>query len=306
MTETEKAGDVTRCGFVALLGAPNAGKSTLLNRLVGSKISIVTPKVQTTRSRVLGILMEGRTQIIFVDTPGLFKPKKRLERAMVAAAWGGAQDADMSVLVVDVSRKDPIDDNADIIEALKGHGRPVVLALNKIDLMDHEKLLKLSETFWATGVFSDVFMISAHKGHGVPHLAEFLAGKLPEGPFLYDEDQLSDMPMRLIAAEVTREKLFLNMHDELPYSLTVETESWEDKGERGIRIEQTIYVQREGQRKIVLGEGGQAIRKIGTQARAELTNMMERPVHLFLFVKVREDWQDDKERYKPWGLDWGA
>jgi GTP-binding protein Era len=306
MTETEKAGDVTRCGFVALLGAPNAGKSTLLNRLVGSKISIVTPKVQTTRSRVLGILMEGRTQIIFVDTPGLFKPKKRLERAMVAAAWGGAQDADMSVLVVDVSRKDPIDDNADIIEALKGQGRPVVLALNKIDLMDHEKLLKLSETFWATGVFSDVFMISAHKGHGVPHLAEFLAGKLPEGPFLYDEDQLSDMPMRLIAAEVTREKLFLNMHDELPYSLTVETESWEDKGERGIRIEQTIYVQREGQRKIVLGEGGQAIRKIGTQARAELTNMMERPVHLFLFVKVREDWQDDKERYKPWGLDWGA
>lgn len=306
MTETEKAGDVTRCGFVALLGAPNAGKSTLLNRLVGSKISIVTPKVQTTRSRVLGILMEGRTQIIFVDTPGLFKPKKRLERAMVAAAWGGAQDADMSVLVVDVSRKDPVDDNADIIEALKGQGRPVVLALNKIDLMDHEKLLKLSETFWATGVFSDVFMISAHKGHGVPHLAEFLAGKLPEGPFLYDEDQLSDMPMRLIAAEVTREKLFLNMHDELPYSLTVETESWEDKGERGIRIEQTIYVQREGQRKIVLGEGGQAIRKIGTQARAELTNMMERPVHLFLFVKVREDWQDDKERYKPWGLDWGA
>lgn len=306
MTETEKAGDVTRCGFVALLGAPNAGKSTLLNRLVGSKISIVTPKVQTTRSRVLGILMEGHSQIIFVDTPGLFKPKKRLERAMVAAAWGGAQDADMSVLVVDVSRKDPVDDNADIIEALKGHGRPVVLALNKIDLMDHEKLLKLSETFWATGVFSDVFMISAHKGHGVPHLAEFLAGKVPEGPYLYDEDQLSDMPMRLIAAEVTREKLFLNMHDELPYSLTVETESWEDKGERGIRIEQTIYVQREGQRKIVLGEGGQAIRKIGTQARAELTNMMERPVHLFLFVKVREDWQDDKERYKPWGLDWGA
>ena len=306
MTETEKAGDVTRCGFVALLGAPNAGKSTLLNRLVGSKISIVTPKVQTTRSRVLGILMEGRTQIIFGDTPGLFKPKKRLERAMVAAAWGGAQDADMSVLVVDVSRKDPVDDNADIIEALKGQGRPVVLALNKIDLMDHEKLLKLSETFWATGVFSDVFMISAHKGHGVPHLAEFLAGKVPEGPYLYDEDQLSDMPMRLIAAEVTREKLFLNMHDELPYSLTVETESWEDKGERGIRIEQTIYVQREGQRKIVLGEGGQAIRKIGTQARAELTNMMERPVHLFLFVKVREDWQDDKERYKPWGLDWGA
>ncbi|WP_445681981.1 GTPase Era [Radicibacter daui] len=306
MTETEKAGEVTRCGFVALLGAPNAGKSTLLNRLVGSKISIVTPKVQTTRSRVLGILMHDHSQIIFVDTPGLFKPKKRLERAMVAAAWGGAQDADMSVLVVDVSRKDPMDDNADIIDALKAQGRPVILALNKIDLMDREKLLKLSESFWATGVFSDVFMISAHKGHGVPHLAEFLAGKVPQGPYLYDEDQLSDMPMRLIAAEVTREKLFLNMHDELPYSLTVETESWEDKGERGIRIEQTIYVQREGQRKIVLGEGGQAIRKIGTQARAELTNMMERPVHLFLFVKVREDWQDDKERYAPWGLDWGA
>jgi GTPase len=295
----------TRCGHVALIGAPNAGKSTLLNRLVGRKLSIVTPKPQTTRTRLLGIATEGPTQIIYVDTPGIFAPRRRLDRAMVAAAWLGAEDADRTVLLVDAARG--VDrDTRRILDRLGERGRESILALNKIDLVRRDGLLGLVDTLSQEGRFDPVFMISGYTGDGVDDLKRYLAGALPQGPWLFPEDQLSDMPERVIAAEVTREQVFLQLHDELPYGSTVETERWEDKNDGSARIEQVIFVQRPSQRAIVLGEGGQRIKGIGARARAELERMLERRVHLFLFVKVRENWVDDRERYTAFGLDYDA
>jgi GTP-binding protein Era len=295
----------TRCGHVALIGAPNAGKSTLLNRLVGRKLSIVTPKPQTTRTRLLGIATEGPTQIIYVDTPGIFAPRRRLDRAMVAAAWLGAEDADRTALLVDAARG--VDrDTRRILDRLGERGRESILALNKIDLVRRDGLLGLVDTLSQEGRFDPVFMISGYTGDGVDDLKRYLAGALPQGPWLFPEDQLSDMPERVIAAEVTREQVFLQLHDELPYGSTVETERWEDKNDGSARIEQVIFVQRPSQRAIVLGEGGQRIKGIGARARAELERMLERRVHLFLFVKVRENWVDDRERYTAFGLDYDA
>jgi GTP-binding protein Era len=293
-----------RCGFVALVGAPNAGKSTLLNAMIGQKVSIVSPKVQTTRSRVLGITIEGDSQLLFVDTPGIFTPKKRLERAMVAAAWQGANDADLVGVLVDTSRRGIDDDTRGIIEALKEQQRPAILILNKIDLVKHrENLLALTAELNDAGVFTDTFMVSASNGDGVQDLRKFLAARVPEGPWLYPEDQISDMPMRLLAAEVTREKLFLQLHQELPYAATVETEEWEEFDDGSVKIRQIVYVQRESQKAIVLGKGGARIKQIGQAARTELTEFLERRVHLMLFVKVRENWTEDPERYSVWGLD---
>jgi GTP-binding protein Era len=291
-----------RCGFVALLGAPNAGKSTLLNRMVGAKVSIVTPKVQTTRTRVLGIAARGETQLIFVDTPGIFQPRRRLDRSMVAAAWAGAADADIVVLLVD-AEKGLNEDVRRIVEGLEAAGRKAILALNKIDLVKREILLALSATLNETGVFTDTFMISAANGDGVDDLADLLVERLPEGPWLYPEDQLSDMAERQLAAEITREKLFLQLRQELPYALTVETEEWEDRADGSVRIGQVIYVQRDSQKSIVLGKGGKMIKTVGAAAREELEAMLDCRVHLFLFVKVREKWVDDPERYRDWGLD---
>jgi len=294
--------DPTRCGFVAIIGAPNAGKSTLVNRLVGSKVAIVTHKVQTTRARIRGIAMEGRTQIVFVDTPGIFKPKRRLDRAMVDAAWGGAGDADLIVLMVDMeSGRDS--DVERIVEGLKAQGKKAILVLNKADACDREKLLKTAAKLAETGIFSETFMISALTGDGVADLKRHIAALLPEGPWHYPEDQAADIPLRSLAAEITREKLFLRLHDELPYSLTVETEEWEQKKDGSIRIAQVIYVERDSQKKIALGKGGQTIKTIGQLAREELQEMLETKVHLFLFVKVRENWSDDRERYREMGLD---
>ncbi len=290
------------CGFVALIGAPNAGKSTLLNRLVGAKVSIVTPKVQTTRTRVLGIALRGAAQIIFIDTPGIFEPRRRLDRAMVAAAWSGAADADLVVLLVDAV-KGVTGDVRRIVEGLTKAGRTAMLALNKIDLVRRDSLLALSAELNDSGVFTDTFMISATTGDGVDDLMETIIGRLPEGPWLYPEDQLSDMPERLLAAEVTREKLFLQLHQELPYALTVETEEWEDRPDGSVRIGQVVYVQRDSQKAIVLGKGGQRIKSVGAAARAELEEMLGCRVHLFLFVKVREKWGEDPERYRDLGLD---
>jgi GTPase len=291
-----------RCGYVALVGAPNAGKSTLLNQLVRAKVSIVTPKVQTTRSRVLGLAVEGTTQLIFVDTPGIFAPKRRLERSMVAAAWAGAQDADIVVLLVDAARG--IDaDTRRIIDGLKAAGRRAVLALNKVDIVKPEKLLGLADKLSKEGVFEPVFMISGLTGSGVDDLRAHLAAALPEGPFLFPEDQLSDLPQRLMAAEATREQVFLQLHDELPYSSTVETESWEEFKNGSVKISQTIYVQRDSQKAIVLGHEGGQIKRIGARARRELERLFDRRVHLFLFVKVREGWTDDRERYEAMRLD---
>jgi GTP-binding protein Era len=293
----------TRCGHVALIGAPNAGKSTLLNRLVGRKLSIVTPKPQTTRTRLLGIATEGPTQIIYVDTPGIFAPRRRLDRAMVAAAWSGAQDADETVLLVDAARG--VDSNTRrILERLAESGRKSILALNKIDLVRRESLLGLADQLSREGGFDPVFMISARTGDGVEDLTRHLAAALPQGPWLFPDDQLSDTPERVIAAEVTREQVFLQLRDELPYGSTVETERWEDKNDGSARIEQVIFVQRRSQRAIVLGEGGQRIKAIGARARAELERMLARRVHLFLFVKVRENWVEDRERYRALGLDY--
>ena len=294
-----------RCGFVALLGAPNAGKSTLLNHLVGAKVSIVTPKVQTTRTRVLGIAIRDNAQLVFVDTPGIFQPKRRLDRAMVAAAWAGAADADIVVLLVD-SQKGITHDVKNIVEGLEKAGRKSILALNKIDLVKRDKLLELASTLNESGIFTDIFMISAATGDGVEDLAKTLEERLPEGPWLYPEDQLSDMAERHLAAEVTREKLFLQLRQELPYALTVETEEWEDKPDGSVRIAQIIYVQRDSQKSIVLGKGGQMIKSVGASARADLEEMMGCKVHLFLFVKVREKWGDDPDRYRDWGLDFDA
>ena len=292
----------TRCGYVAILGAPNAGKSTLVNRLVGAKVSIVTPKVQTTRARVIAIAIEGPAQLVFIDTPGIFQPKRRLERAMVEAAWAGAADADQVVLLVDAARGRDADADA-IVEGLKRAGRKAILALNKIDLVERPKLLALAQSLNGEGLFSDVFMISALDGDGVSDLKRHLAAAAPEGPWLYPEDQLAEMPERLLAAEITREQLFMQLRQELPYSLTVETEKWEDRKDGSARLDQVIYVERDSQKAIVLGKGGNMVKKIGQRARAEMARAFERPIHLFLFVKVRENWTDDPERYREMGLD---
>jgi GTP-binding protein Era len=295
----------TRCGYVALIGAPNAGKSTLLNRLVGQKLAIVTPKVQTTRSRLLGIATDADTQLVFVDTPGIFAPRRRLDRAMVAAAWAGAADADVTVLLVDTERG--IDDDArHIVERLKTARRPAILALNKIDLVRRDTLLGMADELTKLGSFERVFMISGLNGDGVDDLFCHLGEIVPHGPFLFPPDQLSDAPERWLAAEVTREQVFLQLHDELPYSTTVETESWQDRPDGSVRVEQVIYVRRQSQRAIVLGEGGKRIKTIGARARAELGAMLDRKVHLFLFVKVRDGWLDDPERYRAIGVDFNA
>jgi GTP-binding protein Era len=296
-----------RCGFVAIVGAPNAGKSTLVNRLVGSKVSIVSPKVQTTRTRVLGIAIiePEAAQAIFVDTPGIFKPKLRLERAMVNAAWSGAADADLVALVVD-ARKGLDDEVAAIIARLKQAGRRAILLLNKIDLVKRELLLALAQTMHHQEIFDDIFMISAEKGDGTDDFLVYCARHLPEGPWHFPEDQLSDMPQRMLAAEITREQLFNRLHQELPYAALVESDRWEERDDGSCRIDQTIYVRRDSQKAIVLGKGGAQIKAIGAAARQELERLLERQVHLFLFVKVREDWPDDRQRYAELGLDFDA
>lgn len=292
----------TRCGFVALIGAPNAGKSTLINRLVGSKVSIVSRKVQTTRTLVRGIAIEGNSQIIFVDTPGIFAPKRRLDRAMVTSAWSGAGDAEFVALLIDVRRG--IDDEVDaILQKLPSISQPVALIMNKIDLVERERLLSLAQELNGRFKFIETFMVSAENGDGVPHIREVLARLMPPGPWLYPEDQVSDAPLRMLAAEITREKLFERLHDELPYQLTVETESWQERKDGSVRIEQTIYVARETHRKIILGKGGQSIKAIGEQSRREIAVEIEAPVHLFLFVKVRENWVNDPARYREMGLE---
>jgi GTPase len=296
----------TRCGYVALIGAPNAGKSTLLNQLVGRKLAIVTPKAQTTRSRLLGIaIADDAAQLIFVDTPGIFAPRRRLDRAMVAAAWAGASDADRVVLLVDAAR--PADPDARrIIEQLVASGRRAILALNKIDLVRRDKLLGIADALSRAGAgcFDEVFMISGLTGDGVADLKRHLAAAVPPGPWLFPEDQLSDAPERWLAAEITREQVFLQLHDELPYAAAVETESWEERRDGSVKIDQIIYVQRPGQRAIVLGDKGARIKAIGARARAELERLSDRRVHLFLFVKVRENWIEDPERYAALGLDY--
>ncbi len=294
----------TRAGFVALIGEPNAGKSTLTNRMVGAKISIVTHKVQTTRTRIRGVAMEGDAQIVFVDTPGLFRPRRRLDRAMVAAAWGGAADADVVVLLVEAHRG-LTDGTQAIIDALKERvtrKQVVALAINKIDRVKAEVLLALTQTLNDAYPFAQTFMISAERGHGVDTLRHWLAEQVPEGPWLYPEDQIADLPLRMIAAEMTREKLTLRLHEELPYQLTVETEMWTERDDGSVRIDQMIYVMRDGHKGIVLGNKGETIKNISTQARAEISAFLERPVHLFLQVKVRENWQEESERYDEMGL----
>ena len=302
MTEEPGDGVATRCGFVALIGAPNAGKSTLVNQLVGGKISIVSHKVQTTRARIRAITIEGASQVVFVDTPGIFLPKRRLDEAMVQAAWSSAGDADVIVLVVDARRGR--DEEVDrILEGTAAVRTPVVLVLNKIDTIERPTLLDLATELHARGRFDATFMVSALTGDGVADLRADLAGRMPEGPWLYPEDQIADVPLRLLASEVTREKVFNRLHDELPYHSTVETEKWTEGKDGSVRIEQVIYVQRPGQKKIVLGAGGQTIKKIGQDARLELQEFLGRKVHLFLFVKVRERWSEDPERYRQMGLD---
>ncbi len=294
-----------RAGFVAIVGAPNVGKSTLLNRLVGAKVSIVSPKVQTTRTRVLGICIEGPAQIIFIDTPGIFQPRRRLDRAMVAAAWRGTADADDVLLLVDASRG--LDRNtAAIVKKLKRAKRKVILAINKVDLVNKPNLLALAAELNETGAFTDTFMISAETGDGVADLMAFLAGRVAAGPWLFPEDQISDMPDRLTAAEITREQLYLQLHEELPYAAAVETESWKDQDDGSLRIEQVVYVERGSQKAIVLGKKGSRVKSIGEAARKELEEIFERRVHLFLFVKVRGNWGDDPERYRDLGLDFDA
>lgn len=292
----------TRCGFVALIGAPNAGKSTLLNQLVGTKISIVTHKVQTTRAIMRGIALEGASQIIFVDTPGIFQPKRRLDRAMVETAWGGAKDADLVCVLIDAERFQK-SETAQILDKVAAVGQPKILIINKIDTVPHTALLEMAAKANQTVKFEQTFMISALRGHGCADLMSYLAKRIPEGPWLYPEDQISDLPMRNLAAEITREKMFLRLHDELPYQSTVETELWKDLPDGSTRIEQTIYVEREGQKKIVIGHRGETIKAISMAARTEIQEMAERPVHLFLFVKVRENWGDDPERYREMGIE---
>ena len=294
-----------KCGFVALLGAPNAGKSTLLNTIVGAKVSIVTPKVQTTRTRILGVSLAGAAQLVFIDTPGIFQPKRRLDRAMVAAAWGGASDSDVILLLIDA--KTGIDrDTRRIMDGLKESKRKAICVLNKIDTVKRPSLLALTDQLVAEDVFTDFFMISALNGDGVEDLKLELADRLPDGPWHFPEDQLSDMNDRLFAAEITREKLYLNLHQELPYALTVETETWEPFDNGAVKVEQVIFVERDSQKGIVLGKGGERIKRIRTLAQEELKDILGRDVHLFLFVKVRENWGDDPERYRDWGLDFST
>ncbi|MFN3723392.1 MAG: GTPase Era [Paracoccaceae bacterium] len=295
----------TRAGFVALIGEPNAGKSTLLNRMVGAKVSIVTHKVQTTRTRIRGVAIEGPAQIVFVDTPGIFRPRRRLDRSMVKAAWGGASDADVIVLMIEAHRGMTEGVSA-IIDRMRDEmpqGQPVALAINKIDRVQAEVLLALAEKLNEAFPFAKTFMISAEKGYGVKDLREWLALQIPEGPWFYPEDQIADLPMRMIAAEMTREKLTLRLHEELPYQLTVETEKWEDKPDGSTRIDQIIYVMRDGHKGIVLGNKGETVKSIGTAARADISEFLGRTVHLFLQVKVRPNWLDEPERYSEMGLD---
>lgn len=292
----------TRCGFVALIGAPNAGKSTLVNALVGAKVSIVSRKVQTTRALVRGIAIEGLAQIVVVDTPGIFAPKRRLDRAMVTTAWGGAGDADVVALLVD-ARKGLDEETRAILATLAEVKAPKILLLNKIDTVKRDSLLALTQEVNAAAKFEQTFMISALTGDGIADLKAYLAAKVPTGPWHYPEDELSDLPLRLLAAEITREKIFERLHDELPYQSTVETDSWDNRKDGSARIEQTIYVMRESQRKIVLGKGGQTIKAISQGARREISEATGAPVHLFLFVKVREGWADDPERYREMGLE---
>ncbi len=310
----------TRAGFAAVIGAPNAGKSTLVNRLVGTKVSIVTRKVQTTRFPVRGVAIEGQAQIVLVDTPGIFKPRRRLDRAMVRSAWGGAEDADAVVHLVDAASEIAVrskdgataadhrchEDTESIVEGLKASGAKVILALNKIDLVKRDQLLALTGALFEAGVYSEVFMISAEKGSGVDDLKKRLGELMPEGPWLYPEDQSADVPVRVLASEITREKLYLRVHEELPYAAAVETTAFEERKDGSARIEQTIYVEREGQRAIILGKGGQTLKWIGQKAREELAELLDRPVHLFLHVKVNERWTEDRALYAQFGLDFDA
>jgi GTPase len=300
----ESSGDAaaTRCGFVALIGAPNVGKSTLVNALVGSKVTIVSRKVQTTRALIRGIVIENNAQIILVDTPGIFSPRRRLDRAMVSTAWSGAHDADLVCVLIDA--REGIDEEADaILKRLETIQHDKILVLNKIDLVPREKLLALARDANDRLKFARTFMVSALSGDGVDDLRRALAEMVPAGPFHYPEDQMSDAPLRHLAAEITREKIFLKLHQELPYQSTVETDSWTERKDKSIRIEQTIFVERESQRKIVLGKGGATIKSIGAEARKEIAEIVGQPVHLFLFVKVRENWSDDPDRYREMGLE---
>jgi GTP-binding protein Era len=297
-----ETGAATRCGFVALIGAPNVGKSTLVNALVGSKVTIVSRKVQTTRALIRGIVVENNAQIILVDTPGIFAPKRRLDRAMVSTAWSGAHDADLVCVLVDA--RAGLDDEADVIlTKLAGVAHPKILVLNKIDLVPRDKLLALASAANERLAFENTFMISALSGDGVDDLRRALAKSVPEGPFHYPEDQMSDAPMRHLAAEITREKIYRHLHQELPYQSTVETDSWTERNDKSVRIEQTIFVERDSQRKIVLGKGGATIKAIGADSRKEIGEILGQPVHLFLFVKVREKWGDDPNRYREMGLE---
>ena len=292
----------TACGFVALIGAPNVGKSTLVNALVGSKVTIVSRKVQTTRALIRGIVVENNAQIILVDTPGIFAPKRRLDRAMVSTAWSGAHDADLVCVLLDA--REGLNEEADAIFArLADVAHPKILVLNKVDLVPREKLLALAKAANDRLAFAHTFMISALSGDGVDDLRRTLASMVPPGPFHYPEDQMSDAPIRHLAAEITREKIFQKLHQELPYSSTVETDSWTERKDKSVRIEQTIFVERESQRKIVLGKAGATIKSIGSDARKEIAELIEQPVHLFLFVKVRENWGEDPDRYREMGLE---
>ncbi|WP_322517238.1 GTPase Era [Rhodopseudomonas palustris] len=302
MPEITEAAPATRCGFVALIGAPNVGKSTLVNALVGSKVTIVSRKVQTTRALIRGIVIDGGSQIVLVDTPGIFAPKRRLDRAMVRTAWTGAHDADLVCVLLDA--RSGIDEQAETIFGnLANVGHPKVLVINKIDLVPREKLLALTQAANERLRFDQTYMVSALSGDGVDDLRRGLAAGVPVGPFHYPEDQMSDAPLRHLAAEITREKIFRKLHQELPYQSTVETDVWTERSDRSVRIEQTIFVERESQRKIVLGKGGATIKSIGAEARKEIGEILEQKVHLFLFVKVREDWENDPDRYREMGLE---
>ena len=296
----------TAAGFVALIGAPNAGKSTLMNAMVGQKVSIVTPKVQTTRSRIRGIAMYGDAQIIFVDTPGIFKPRRRLDRAMVSAAWQGAEDGDILLLIHDCARSQIDDDTSMILQRLVENGQKVSLVLNKIDLAPRERLLQRAAEMGNRYAFENIFMVSAETGNGVDDLKSWLASQMPKSPFLFDPEDLSDMPLRLLAAEILREKLFLNLHQELPYQLTVETDRWEERDDGSASVHLSIFVAREGHRGIILGKGGQTMRRIGSAARRELEQALDRRIHMFSHVKYRKDWMDDSARYSLWDLDYNA
>ena len=296
-TQTE-----TRCGFIALIGAPNVGKSTLINTLVGSKVAIVSHKVQTTRTLVRGVAIEGAAQMIFVDTPGIFSPRRRLDRAMVASAWSGAHDADLVAVIVD-ARRGLGQETTALIDRLKQVAQPKILLLNKIDVVEKPVLLAVAKSANDRAKFAATFMISALTGDGVPDLKRWLSAHVSPGPWLYPEDQITDAPLRQLAAEITREKLYLRLHQELPYQSTVETTQWKELKDGSVRIEQTIFVERDSQRKIVLGKGGRTIKAIGAEARREIAEICEQPVHLFLFVKIREGWGDDPERYREMGLE---